>query len=126
MPTAHIILFFHILSSIPNLIILSTFGIIQRVMQDIFVGIVLKNFASQVSKAFSSVANSTILGNYNLCREKMTLYRARIDCGSLDWRHKTSHQKLIQRRKIVKIVGYQVGERGFFVLPFQRSKSMIS
>ena len=48
--TGFIILFFHILSSTMNLIILNTFGVIQKVMQDIFVSIVLRNFVSEFLK----------------------------------------------------------------------------
>ena len=44
------ILFFHILSFIMNLIILNTFGVIQKVIQDIFMSIILRNFVSEFLK----------------------------------------------------------------------------
>ena len=44
-----------------------------------------------VPKALLSIANSTILGKYKCCREKIVLYRAGIEYGSLEWRNKTLH-----------------------------------
>ena len=44
------ILFFYILSFIMNLIILNTFDLIQKVMQYIFVSIILRNYISEFLK----------------------------------------------------------------------------
>ena len=44
------ILFLYMLSFIMNIIILNIFGIIQKVMQNIFISIVLRNFVSKFQK----------------------------------------------------------------------------
>lgn len=59
----------------------------------------LEKLRTRVPEALASVANSTILGNYNRCREKMALYKAGIEYGSLEWRSKTSHQKTYSKEE---------------------------
>lgn len=53
----------------------------------------------QVPEALTNVANSTILSNYNCCREKMALYKVGIEYRSLKWKSKTSHQKTYIKEK---------------------------
>ena len=44
----------------------------------------LKKLCIQLNNALSSIFNFTILGNYNCYREKIVLYRARIEYKSLE------------------------------------------
>lgn len=44
----------------------------------------LEKLCIQIPETLASVANSTILGNYNCRREKIALYRAKTEYGSLE------------------------------------------
>jgi hypothetical protein len=45
-----------------------------------------------VPLALDSVKNSTILGNYKSCMQKMELYRRGVTYGTTEWKKLTSHQ----------------------------------
>ncbi|KAA8896891.1 hypothetical protein FN846DRAFT_964617 [Sphaerosporella brunnea] len=47
-----------------------------------------------VPMALDHVKNTTILGNYRSCLQKMEAYRANIMYGSAEWKALTSHKKV--------------------------------
>jgi hypothetical protein len=47
--------------------------------------------------ALQSVKNSTILGNYKSCMQKMELYRSGASYGTTEWKKLISHQKVYVR-----------------------------
>ena len=50
-----------------------------------------------VPLALQSVKNSTILGNYKSCMQKMELYHRGVSYGTIEWKKLTSHQKVYVR-----------------------------
>ena len=53
-----------------------------------------ESLRKHVPLALKSISNSTILGNYHGCLQKMELYRQGVAYGNEEWKKKTLHQKV--------------------------------